>query len=249
MLSDLPRFTTDLFIPTYRPMRSGDWELRVAGLNLAPGYWSGTVLVENMAGLIRGGDTWMSMTPMELESQEIGVRAAYGHVLIHGLGLGWSTAVSALKDEVTAVTVVEFDPDILALHRELDIFAQLPAAARQKITLIQGDAFTYQPDRPVDVLMPDIWLPLMSDGRVEEVRRMQSLAKAEKIYFWGQEMELARHAVAAGHPLDAAGIVATVAAFDLPLIGPERPDYPDKLIAAARRWMGDRWLPGSVAPW
>ncbi len=243
----LPVFQTDLFLPRYRPLQSGRWEVRVAGAVLAPGYWSGTVLVEGMAALIRDGATWMSMTPMELESQEIGVRLAHGHVLVFGLGMGWSAMASALIEAVTAVTVVEFDPDVLALHRALDLFAQLPPAARDKIRLFEGDAYRYQPDRPVDLLMPDIWLPLMNDGRVDEVRRMQANVQAGSIYFWGQEMEIARHAVAAGRRLDPEGIAATIADFGLPLIGPALPGYPEKLAAAAGRWMRDRWLPGSVA--
>ena len=34
-------FQTDLFVPHYRPMRLGEWELRVSSMNLVPGYWSG----------------------------------------------------------------------------------------------------------------------------------------------------------------------------------------------------------------
>lgn len=235
-------FSTDLFLPTYRPMRSGDWELRLADMVLCPGYWSDAKLTVGMAALTRRRETWMSLTPLELESQEIGVRLARGHVAIFGMGMGWSAAVSALRDEVTAVTVVERDDDVLALHRELDVFSQLPPAAQAKIRIVQGDAFTWKPDVPVDLLMPDIWLWLMSDGRVEEVRRMQANVQAKEIYFWGQELEIARHARAAGRPLDAAGIAATVADFGLPLIGPEMPDYPEKLAAAAERNMRGRWL-------
>jgi hypothetical protein len=240
---NLTVFETDLFIPTYRPIRSGDWELRVAGMVLCPGYWSDPRLAVGMAALMRGPDTWMSMTPMELESQEIGVRLARGHVAIFGMGMGWSAAVSALRDEVSQVTVVERDGDVLALHRELDVFSQLPPAARAKIRVVQGDAYEWRPDAPVDLLMPDIWLPLMSDGRVEEVRRMQANVQAKEVYFWGQEMEIARHARAAGRAFDAAGIAETIADFGLPLIGLELPDYPEKLAAAAERHMRGRWLP------
>lgn len=242
MLPNLPVFETDLFIPTYRPMRSGDWELRIAGMVLCPGYWSDVRLTVGMAALTREGRTWMSMTPMELESQEIGVRLAHGHVAVFGMGMGWSAAVSALRDEVSAVTVVERDGDVLALHRELDVFSQLPPAARAKIRIIQGDAYEWRPDAPVDLLMPDIWLPLMSDGRVEEVRRMQANVQAEEVYFWGQEMEIARHAVAAGRTLDAQGIADTIVDFGLPLIGLESPGYPEKLAAAAERHMRGRRL-------
>lgn len=202
----------------------------------------------HVAALVRGDDTWMSTTPIELESQEIGVRLASGHVVVFGLGMGWSAVASALKPEVTAVTVVEIDPEVLALHRELDLAAQLPPAAREKIRIVEGDAYTWRPDRPVDLLMPDIWLPLISDGRVEEVRRMQDNVQAKSLYFWGQELEIARHAAAAGLSLDDAGIRATIAALALPLIGPALPGYAGKLRQATARHLRGRWLPGTTPP-
>ena len=139
-------FSTDLFIPTYRPLDSGEWSLRVAPMCVLPGYWSGPRLVRDMAALVRRRKTWMSISPLEIESQEIGIRAARGHVLIFGLGLGWAAAAAACRDPVEAVTVVEVDPNVLALHDELDIFAQLPPAAREKVNLVAGDALTYARD-------------------------------------------------------------------------------------------------------
>ena len=87
-----------------------------------------------------------------------------------------------------------------------------------------------------------IWLPLVGDGRLDEVRRMQANVGAKAVYFWGQEMEIARHAVAAGRPLDAQGIAATIADWGLPLAGTDGPAYPERLAAAAHRWMDGRWL-------
>lgn len=245
---DLPMFETDLFIPRYRPMQRGDWTLRIAQFVIAPGYWSPPRMVAGMAALVRSGSTWMSITPMELESQEIGIRAARGHVAIFGMGLGWAAAATAMNPDVTRVTVVEQDRDVLDMHDALDIFAQLPDAARAKIGVEQGDAYAWTPDAPVDLLMPDIWLPLMNDGRVDEVRRMQDNVQADAIYFWGQEMEIARHAVAAGRALDADGIAATVADWRLPLFGPEIDGYAGTVEAVARQHMHGRWLPGSIAP-
>lgn len=239
----------DLFIPRYRPMRHGAWELRIAPFLLVPGYWSETVLMAETPALVRGNRAWMSIMPLELESQMIGIRAAFGHVLVFGLGMGWAAAATAARPEVTAVTVVERDPEVLELVSALDPFAQLPETARAKVRVIEGDAFAYRPDRAVDLLMPDIWLPMLEDGRLDEVRRMQANVGAAGIYFWTQELEIARHAVAAGRPLDDAGLAATVAELGLPLIGLDYPGYADKVVAVARRWMRDRWLPGSAAPW
>lgn len=207
----------------------------------APGYWSGPRMVENMPALIRDGETWMSVTPLEVESQEIGIRAASGHVLIFGLGLGWAAAATCCIPAAARVTVVERDPEVLALHAALRVFDQLPADAHAKLTVVAGDAFDFVPEEPVDLLMPDIWLPLVGGDRVEEVRRMQSKVRARRLYFWGQELEIARHARAAGRSLDTAGVEETVAAFGLPLVVPGG-DYPARIDAAARRWMRDRWL-------
>ena len=241
-MSGITSYATDLFIPQYRPLTSGDWELRVGGAVLSQGYWSPATLVTGLPALSRRGEVWMSLTPMEIESARIGIGLSKGHVLIMGLGMGWAAAATAMRDAVTAVTVVEADPDVIALHRELDLFAQLPEAARARLRIVQGDAYSYTPDAPVDLLMPDIWLPLINDRRVDEVREMQVNVGAAAVYFWGQELEIARHARRAGRDIDAAGIAATIADFGLPLIGPEWPDYPALTRAAADRWMRGRWF-------
>jgi hypothetical protein len=239
-------YQPSFFVPTYPSARFGRWEIRHSKLICAQGYWSPAKFQADVAALMRDSDTWMSITAMELESQEIGISAAYGHVVIFGLGMGWSAAATAIRAQVTAVTVVELDPDVIALHADIDIFAQLPAKARSKIRIDQGDAFEWRSNKAVDVLMPDIWLPLISDGRVAEVQRMHRNTGASAVYFWGQEMEIARHAKAAGNQLDDQGIAATVTDFGLPLIGPETPAYPQRVAAVAERWMHGRWLSASA---
>lgn len=230
-------FSTDLFVPRYRVAESGRWRMTVAPLSTSIGYWGTPYLVQDLVALMRqdgkgGWETWMSLAPMELESQEVGCRVARGHTVIMGLGMGWAAANAALNPAVTAVTVVERDPDVLALHRDLDIWSQLPPDAAAKLRVMEGDAYAFVPDRPVDFLMPDIWLPFENEGRLEEVRRMQANCRAAAIYFWGQELVLARLARAAGRVLDEAGLAATVAETGLPLVGPELPGYAARCDAA-----------------
>lgn len=248
MVDTLERYEIPFFVPVYPPVSYGEWRITRAANVLTKGYWSPVRLCEGLTALLRGEDTWMSMSPVEIESQEIGIRLASGHVAIFGMGMGWAAAATAMEPQVTAVTIVERDPDVLALHQELDVFSQLPPEARAKIRIVECDALDWKPDTPVDTLVPDIWLYLVSDGRVAEVRQMQSNVQAGKIYFWGQELEIARHAVAAGRALDAEGVAATIADFELPLLGPEVPDYAARVENAARQWMQGRWLPGTSAP-
>ena len=230
-------------------MTSGAWRLDVVPLSVMPGYWSGPRPVADLAVLHRDGRSWMSTTPFEFESQEIGVRHAAGHVLVFGLGMGWAASACACLPAVRADVGVLLDHGHRALHERLGLFAQLPAEARAKLTIVPGDAYDYRPDLPVDLLMPDIWLPLVSDGRLDEVRRMQGNVGAQAIYFWGQEMEIARHLAAAQREPDEAGVAATVADFGLPLIGPGYPGFADKVVAAAQRWMKGRWLDEGEPDW
>jgi hypothetical protein len=245
----LDSFPTPEVATLYAPQQAGAWELTVTPLVICPGYWGPTRAVADMATLQKDGAVWMSLAPMEIESQSIAVAEARGHVVVLGLGMGWAAAECACRAEVDRVTVVECDPDVIALHRALDLFGRLPDGQGSKVIIVEDDAYRWTPDRSVDLLLADIWLPLidMAD-RAEEVRRMQANIAAKSVYFWGQELEIARQCAAAGRALDAAGIAATVRELDLPLAGPDLPDYPARTAAAAKAWMRGRWLPGTENP-
>ncbi|WP_448187560.1 hypothetical protein [Azospirillum sp. sgz301742] len=236
-------FESDLFFPTYQPFSGERWELRVAPMAIIKGYWNDARVITNMAVLMRReGErlvTWMSMTPMETESQEIGCRLATGHTVIMGMGMGWAAANSATQPAVTRVTVVERDPEVIGMIRNTGIFQQLPPDTAAKIEVVEGDALEWVPDAPVDTLLADIWLPLNGDDRVEQVRRMHANTGAARVYFWGQEMVIARRARDTGRVLDDATVAAIVDELGLPLIGPEWPDYAALTARAAAHWLRD----------
>jgi hypothetical protein len=238
----LPIYETDLFLPRYRPFVSARWRLQLADMVLCPGYWTPPRLVINMAALLRTEDgetrSWMSMTPVEIESQELGCRHALGHVVVMGLGMGWAAVNAALNPAVTRVTVVEFDPEVIEAVRFSGVIEQLPPEAAAKITISQGDAYHVVPAAPADTLLADIWLPLFGATRDDEVRRMHANTGGARVYFWGQEMVIADRARRAGVPLTHQTVAEIVSDMALPLIGPaERPDYPDLIIQAAAKWL------------
>lgn len=239
--SEIQLYSPKCFIPEYKPFTGERWKVISSEIQLCPGYWSPVLLVRNMAALIRraGGDfeTWMSMSPMEIESQEIGCAAAVGRTVIMGMGMGWAVANTALRDEVTEVTVVEYDKEVIELIEFCGVFEQLPANAAAKIKIINGDAYTYAPAVPADTLLADIWQPLFGAERDAEIRAMPDNTRASRVYFWGQEMVLAHRAQARGLPINLETVSALAAETGLPLIGPETPDYPEKIAAAAARWL------------
>lgn len=238
----IPSYDTALVRELYRPMKVGAWQLQIIQTVPCRGYWSPVVDVDGLVILTRGEDTWMSLMPVEVESQILGVEAARGHVAIMGLGMGWVAAETAMRDGVSQVTIIERDPEVIELHRELDLFARLPGGAGEKVRIVESDALDWVADSPVDLLMPDIWLPLVGEDRLPDVRRMQCNVGAPEIYFWGQELEIVRHAAAAGRRLDDEGIAATLAEWGLPVIIPETDDYAGKVRNAAIQWMNGRWF-------
>lgn len=235
-----PLWTTDAFMPRYRAGEHGNWRIHPGGAVAHDwGYHSGPCVVEMLPSLARkvagsagAWDTWMSLTPHEIESQELGYRHAHGHTVIMGLGMGWIAANGALNPRVTQVTIVERDPDVISLFRDSGAFDSLPAPAQAKIAIAQADALEWRPGAvPVDFLYADIWLSLAEPHTIGQVRRMQEHAKASQVYFWGQEIAIhsAIRRLAGG--MDDAAITpdaigrAVDEVIALPLLVPQDIDY------------------------
>ena len=217
----------------------GEWELSRLAFEDIPcrGYWSPPCAVSDLLLLTLRGETWMSLMPVQTEALRLAADGARGEVVLFGLGLGWLAALCAMRPEIERVTVVELDAGLIALHHELALFDRLPGGAGRKVRVVEGDALEWRPDGPVDWLHIDIWQALVGDDRLAEVRRIQANVGAAALHFWGQELEIARHAAAAGHALDEAGIAATIAGLGLPLAGAGEPGYAERLRGAAANWM------------
>lgn len=99
---------------------------------------------------------WMTVTPNEIATMAAEIGEARGNIAVLGLGLGYFAFMCARKPLVSRVTVVERDPDAIALFRE-QLLPQFPDA--RKIQLIQADAFDYLavPDPAVDFVFADLW--------------------------------------------------------------------------------------------
>lgn len=76
------------------------------------------------------------------------VEAAHGDVLLFGFGLGFMLLQIMNKPEVTSVTVVEKEQEII------DLCAS-PLKLNNKVRIILHDALTYEPDRMFDFINDD----------------------------------------------------------------------------------------------
>jgi hypothetical protein len=197
-------WTTNSFVPQYNSGEIGPWRIVKGGQLVNDwGYYTGPCLLEMLPSLSRktasddsgdgdGWETWMSLTPHEIESQELGFQYAVGDMVVMGLGMGWITANAALNPKVTSVTVVERDPDVIKLFYESGAFESIPLPAQNKITIVKADALEWHPDpaRIIDFLYADIWLHLAEPETYDQVTQMQRNVQAKQIYFWGQELTI-----------------------------------------------------------
>ncbi|WP_049818875.1 O-methyltransferase [Geotalea uraniireducens] len=117
----------------------------------------------------------MSLSPHEIESQELGCRYAHGHTVVMGLGMGWVAINMALSPAVSKVTVIERDPEVIELFGLSRALHGLAAEIAGKIRIIRADALEWQPDEAVDFLYADIWRCLEEPQTLDDVRCMQPM--------------------------------------------------------------------------
>lgn len=116
------------------------------------------------------GKLWMSDTPMETRTQDRFIAAARGRVLVGGLGLGVVLRPLLAKPEVTAVIVVEINPDVIKIVG--------PKFADPRLVIMQGDV---KDDGPIDVFaerghtFDTIWLDVWPDINLDNEPEMKRL--------------------------------------------------------------------------
>lgn len=107
--------------------------------------------------LTERGSIWMSDTWMERYTNAEALEKARGDVLIAGLGIGMVAVAMCRKREVTSVTVLEINPDVIKLIA--------PQIAHPKLRVVQCDA--YRPPfkgRQWDTIWLDVWPTICADN-------------------------------------------------------------------------------------
>ncbi len=120
------------------------------------------------------GRVWMTVTPNEVNTIRPCIEKSRGKVLACGLGLGYYAFHCLLKQDVSSVTVVEYDPQVIDVFTRL-ILPHFPR--RGDLRIIQADAFDYAehvlPGEGYDTVFTDLWHDV-ADG-LPMYRRMKAL--------------------------------------------------------------------------
>ena len=112
--------------------------------------------------VLEDGREWMTVTPNEVETMRPALAQARGHVVAFGLGLGYFAFMASEKADVSRVTVIERDAEVIGLF-ERHLLPQFPR--REKVRIVQADAFDYARTSlaQADFAFVDLWHDV-SDG-------------------------------------------------------------------------------------
>ena len=136
--------------------------------------------------VLENGIEWMTVTPNEIETMKEPIQKSHGNVLTLGLGLGYFAFRACEKENVSGVTVIERDEEIISLFCEY-LLPQFPN--REKIKIVKADAFEYLKKEyqaeNFDYVFADLWHDA-SDGLELYVRLKRTFKSLppERIDYW-----------------------------------------------------------------
>jgi len=106
----------------------------------------------------------MSDTPMERRTNRMFVNVAKGEVLIAGLGIGMVLWPLLQKEDVTAITVIELEPEVIEMVEP--VFQPIAGKTRTELTVIEASIFDWPlpKDTMWDTIYFDVWADICGDN-------------------------------------------------------------------------------------
>lgn len=138
-----------------------------------------------------GHKAWMSITPNEIFTMENSIKEAFGNVLTLGCGMGYFAYMVSEKDDVSHVTIVEKEQDVIDLFTNF-ILPQF--AHKDKITIIKADAFDYMEqlkDGKYDFCFADIWTGNNDTVPYLKLKKLCKRFQQMKLSYWIEDALIA----------------------------------------------------------
>ena len=146
------------------------------------GYGHRAIVPGTYTRLIADGELQMSDTPAEKQDHLEVVQKATGECLVMGLGIGMVASAMALKPEVTKITVIERNADVIAL---------VAPHLSPKIEVLQADALEWlpPPGKKWDVIWHDIWPTICLDDCETRNVLIRRYARRARVFHgaWAQD--------------------------------------------------------------
>jgi hypothetical protein len=136
--------------------------------------------------VLEGGNEWMTLTPVDLDTSDAAIEAAHGKVVTFGLGLGYYAFMVSEKASVESITVIEKSEKVIELFKKY----VLPCFSHpEKVRIVCADAFEYaeaeMPREKYDYAFVDTWRDA-SDGApmYEKMKALEPLSPATEFSYW-----------------------------------------------------------------
>lgn len=189
--------------------RLGKWRLQEARYKPYEGFVCGPLTVTQQLAeippigyfaegfsypmVLEDGIEWMAVKPNEIETMRAPIAASHGKVLTYGLGLGYFAYLAARRPEVSSVTVVEREKDVITLFKQ-EILPQMEVS--EKIRVVEADAFAFASSpaaRGFDYVFCDLWHDA-SDGLplYVRMRKIEEQQPDPPYVYWVEDMILSR---------------------------------------------------------
>ena len=178
--------------PAYRGMICDDMMLLDGFVEIPPlGFFEEDFY---FPAVLEGGNEWMTLTPVDLDTSEAAIAEAHGRVVTFGLGLGYYAYMAARKPEVESVTVVEKSESVIKLFREY-VLPQLECGEKIKIVCDDGIRYAREvmPEENFDVAFVDMWRDA-SDGEYfyREFKKLEPRFKSTRVLYWIENFLISR---------------------------------------------------------
>jgi hypothetical protein len=179
--------------PDYHCGKYGSWTLKEKlGDSFECGYFTGFDDEPPGHFLVSAQNhVWMSTSRLERESHAIHMKYAKGNVVVCGVGMGMYLFNIASLPRVNQIVAVDLDANVIDLVRHATAFESWQGG--EKIRFVNKNALQLTSADigmgQVDYLYVDIWPELGMAEAVTQTQKIQSIVKARKVGWWGQEID------------------------------------------------------------
>jgi len=177
---------------TYQAGTYGGWKLKIAEqrktISMIRSYSSGMVEVPKKCPTLYDskGVLWMSLMPMESESQYYHNEYAFGHVIVMGAGMGLLPYNLLRNPNVDRITIIEKDRDVYDHWFNYTGASSWPNQAVKMLQLHHADAREFRGE--CDTLIADIWADIGADELEEDMATFRKNVKFKRMMCWGAEL-------------------------------------------------------------
>jgi len=190
-------------IPSYvsDAINIADWDIKYQNKfgNTLGYFLPMSEIVEGIA-LLKENKTWMSITPMEIESHMLAQHSAKGNVVVAGLGLGMISNSLLQKQSVKRLTILENDAELIKHYSSLlkgDSKALWEDSINSgRLQVIECDCKSrISSDNKdvigkVDYLWVDIWATLGTKDAIIDTTFLCKELSPKTCDYWGMELDL-----------------------------------------------------------